>query len=260
MSEAVVEFAAHEGVATITLNRPDSLNAMNSELMMGISESMSRVEEDKTVRVVVITGAGRGFCAGADLSGTVGTEEPGNQAMGDVFNPALRAIHNSPVPTVARVNGAAAGGGMGLALACDIVIAAKSAFFVATFGPRRGIVPDLGSTWTMPRSLGRARALAAAMLGDRIPSETAELWGLIWKSVPDDKLDSEIDEVTARLKVTSAEAMVRIRQSIDAASTNTFSEQLDLEMHHQGVLIPKNMQEGAAAFIEKREPLFTPRS
>ena len=245
MSETIVEFAAHEGVATITLNRPDSLNAMNSDLMTGISESMSRVEEDKTVRVVVITGAGRGFCAGADLSRTVGTEEPGNQAMGDVFNPALRA---------------AAGGGMGLALACDIVIAAKSAFFVATFGPRLGIVPDLGSTWTMPRSLGRARALAAAMLGDRIPSKTAELWGLIWKSVPDDKLDSEIDEVTARLKVTSADAMVRIRQSIDAASTNTFSEQLDLEMHHQGILIPKNMQEGAAAFIEKREPLFPPRS
>ena len=259
MNQSAVTYSAVDGVATLTLNRPESLNAMNTELMTGISEAMAQVNDDKSVRVVVVTGAGRGFCAGADLANTADADDPGNESMGDVFNPAMRAIHASPVPTVARVNGATAGGGFGLALACDIAIAASSAFFVATFGPRLGIVPDLGTTWTLPRALGRSRALGISMLGDRIPAQTAESWGLIWKSVPDDELDAEVDRVTARLKVTSAEAMIRIRQSIDTAPNNDFSEQLDLEMHHQGVLIPKNMGEGAAAFMEKREPLFQPR-
>ena len=259
MNESIVEYSTDNGIATITLNRPDTLNAMNSKLMEGISERISRVEEDKDVRVVIITGAGRGFCAGADLSDAATAREPNNDSMVDAFNPALRAVHNCPVPTVARINGPAAGGGMGLALACDIVIAAKSAFFVATFGPRLGIVPDLGSTWTLPRSLGRSRAIATAMLGDRIPAETAEAWGLIWKSVADNDLDAEVAKITSRLKMTSSEAMVRIRQSIDAAPRNSFSDQLDLETHHQGFLIPRNMQEGAAAFMEKREPTFKAR-
>ena len=259
MNESIVEYNTDDGMATITLNRPNTLNAMNSELMKSISECISRVEKDKEVRVVIITGNGRGFCAGADLSDAAAAREPNNDGMVDAFNPALRAIHNCPVPTVARVNGPAAGGGMGLALACDIVIAAKSSFFVATFGPRLGIVPDLGSTWTLPRSLGRSRALATAMLGDRIPAETAESWGLIWKSVADNDLDAEVAKVTSRLKVTSAEAMIRIRQSIDAAPHNSFSDQLDLETHHQGFLIPRNMQEGAAAFMEKKEPAFKAR-
>ena len=259
MNESIVQYTTDNGVATITLKRPDTLNAMNTELMKSISDRMSRVVEDKEIRVVVITGAGRGFCAGADLANAPTDEAPDNEGMDDAFNPALRAIYNCPVPTIARVNGPAAGGGMGLALACDITIAAKSAFFVATFGPRLGIVPDLGSTWTLPRGVGRARALAAALLGDRISAEQAEAWGLIWKSVADNDLDIEVDKLTSRLKVSSSEAMVRIRQSIDAAAHNSFSDQLDLEMQHQGVLIPRNMQEGAAAFMEKREPSFKAR-
>jgi len=259
----VVKYETHQSVATITLNRPEKLNAMNNDLMIGIGNAITRVEEDKSIRVVVITGEGRGFCAGADLEGAAKNDNSGptdpTQGMTDHFNPTMRAIHNCPVPTVAKVNGAAGGGGFGLALACDIAIAARSAFFVATFGPRLGIVPDLGTTWNLPHKAGRARAMAISMLGDRIPAEQAENLGLIWKCVDDDQLDKEIEQVTTVLSRTSAEAMTRIRSSIDEAERNTFSEQLDLETQHQSVLIPKNMQAAAQAFMEKKDPTFAGR-
>ncbi len=256
-----VKYDVHETVATITLNRPEKLNAMNNDLMIGISDAIARVEEDKNIRVVVITGAGRGFCAGADLEGAASSppSADSDEGGGDHFNAAMRAIHNCPVPTVARVNGAAGGGGFGLALACDITIAAQSAFFVATFGPRLGIVPDLGTTWNLPHKIGRARALGVTLLGDRIPATQAEQWGLIWKCVDDDDLDGAIEEVTTVLSRSSPETMTRIRSTIDDAEHNTFSEQLDLEMKHQAVLIPKNMQAAAQAFMEKREPEFDGR-
>ncbi len=260
-----IEFAVRDGVATITLNRPDSLNAMNDELMGGISHAMAQVAADETVRVVIITGAGRGFCAGADLAaaaeapaspGTDTGPEPLPADAGDVFNTAMRDLMACPVPTVARVNGAAAGGGLGLALACDIAIAAHSAFFVATFGPNLGIVPDLGSTWSIPMRVGRARALGMTLLGDRISATQAEQWGLIWRAVPDADLDAEVERVAGVLKRSSPSAATRIRETIDAAAHNTFSAQLDLEMVHQRVLIPRNMHEGARAFMEKRPPDF----
>jgi 2-(1,2-epoxy-1,2-dihydrophenyl)acetyl-CoA isomerase len=157
---------------------------------------------------------------------------------------------------VARINGVAAGGGLGLALSCDIAVAASSAFFVATFGPRLGIVPDLGSTWSLPHKIGVARARSMAMLGERITAEQAKEWGMIYSAVPDEELDAEVARVTGILKSTSSEAMKRIRTSIDTASTRSFSEQLEVERDHQAVLIPMNMIEGAAAFLEKREPKF----
>lgn len=258
-----VRYDVQDAVATVTLNRPEKLNAMNNDLMIGISNAFARVEGDKSVRVVVITGEGRGFCAGADLEGAANNtnDEPvdATQGMNDHFNPAMRAIYNCAVPTVARVNGAAGGGGFGLALACDISIAARSAFFVATFGPRLGIVPDLGTTWNLPHKVGRARAMGIAMLGERISAEQAEDWGLIWKCVDDDQLNDEVEKVTTVLSRTSAEAMTRIRSSIDDAETNTFNDQLDLEMKHQSVLIPKNMQAAAQAFMEKKDPSFEGR-
>ena len=259
----IVEYQSNNNIATITLNRPNSLNAMNDELMRGISEAFAQVEQDKDIRVVILTGAGRGFCAGADLVQVAQPAEPKpsssdkqSNPMDDAFNPALRAIHSCPVPTIARINGPAAGGGFGLALACDIAIAANSAFFVATFGPRLGIVPDMGATWSIPRMVGRARALGISLLGDRITATQAEQWGLIWQAVEDEQLDSTVARIANQLKTTSPAAMTRIRQSIDAAIDNDFSTQLDLEMQHQGVLIPRNMQEGALAFVEKREPNF----
>lgn len=254
-----VLYEANNGVATITLNRPETLNAMTDELMLDLRRSFEQIDADESVRVAVLTGAGRGFCSGADLAAVndPDADDADTESMDDVFNPAIRAVATCPVPTVGRINGAAAGGGFGLAMACDISIAARSAFFVATFGPRLGIVPDLGSTWHLAKRVGPARARGISMLGGRITADEAVEMGLIWQSVDDDNLDAAVDEVTELFKRTSPDAMTRIRSSIADAEHNTFSEQLDLEMRHQAVLIPANMIEGAAAFTENREPVFS---
>lgn len=260
-----VRYEVLEGVATITLDRPETLNSMTNELMGDLHAAFRQVEDDESVRVAVLTGAGRGFCSGADLSGVAqpgsGDEAPADPTAGmdDFFNPAIRAIENCPVPTIGRINGVAAGGGLGLALTCDISIAARSAFFVATFGPRLGIVPDIGATWHLPTRLGPARARGVAMLGGRITAEQAVEWGLLWDVVDDDKLDDAVGEVAQLFSRSSPDAMTRIRSAIAAAEHNTLSEQLDVERDHQKVLIPANMAEGAAAFLEKREPVFEPR-
>ncbi len=261
-----VRYEVADGVATVTLDRPDSLNSMTNELMDDISAAFGFVEADASVRVVVLTGEGRGFCSGADLrdasSDSMDDEVAADQGdvvaggMDDHFHPAIRAISSCPVPTIARVNGVAAGGGFGLALACDVAIATRSAFFVATFGPRLGIVPDLGTTWSVPMRVGRARALGITMLGDRITSEQAEEWGLIWKSVEDGDLDKEVAKVVEVFARSSPMAMARIRDAVSTAAERSFSEQLDVERDHQRVLIPRNMAEGADAFLAKREPDF----
>jgi 2-(1,2-epoxy-1,2-dihydrophenyl)acetyl-CoA isomerase len=255
-----VRYQLAAGVATITLDRPDSLNSMNEALMRDLSAALGFVADDEQVRVLVLTGAGRGFCSGADLTTFADRDESDaatvTRIMDGVFHPAFRALIDCPVPTVARINGVAAGGGLGLALGCDIAIAASSAFFFAPFGPRLGIVPDLGTTWSLPRRIGRARALGMAMLGERVDARRAEQWGLIWKAVEDDQLDAEVGRVTDVLRRTSPAAMTRIRASIDEASERSVSEHLDVEMAHQAVLIPRNMSEAARAFLEKREPEF----
>lgn len=258
MSEVL--YAVVDGIATITLNRPKQMNAMTLALMEGITDAMTRVRDDDSVRVVVITGSGRGFCAGADLSQVAEGSAGGSSAQSmreHPYNQTMRALAASPVPTVARINGPAAGGGFGLALACDIAIAAHSAFFVATFGPRLGIVPDLGTTWSIPLRVGRARALGITLLGERITAEEAADWGLVWSTVADDGLDDEVERITSVLKRSSPGTVTRIRNTVDSAIHNSFSDQLDLEMDHQAVLIPRNMHEGARAFMEKREPEFS---
>ena len=248
-----------DGVATITLNRPEAMNAMTNELMRGISQALEVVRGNEAIRVVILTGNGRGFCAGADL---VQAAEPkklvtDESKQGDDFNAAMRALMDCPVPTIARINGPAAGGGFGLALACDITVAAHSAFFVATFGPNLGIVPDMGATWSIPLRVGRARALGITLLGDRVSAEQALQWGMIWDAVEDSALDTRVAEIAAVLKRSSPSAVTRTRQTIDAAIHNTFSDQLDLEMTHQAVLIPKNMQAGAKAFLAKTTADFS---
>ena len=264
-----VLYSEEDTVATITLNRPEQLNAMTDPLMRGLSKALAKVRADQNIRAVVLTGKGRGFCAGADLAQVAKRpEEPadGNakkqeqektQEQGDDdFNTAMRALMDCPVPTIARINGPAAGGGFGLALACDITIAAHSAFFVATFGPNLGIVPDMGATWSIPLAVGRARALGITLLGERISAEQAQEWGLIWSAVADDQLDEEVDRIVTILKRSSPSTVTRICETIDSAVNNSFSDQLDLEMHHQEVLIPRNMRQGAQAFMEKRTPVF----
>ncbi len=262
-----VERDAAGDVATVTLNRPETLNSMNDEFMNDITEAFGMVAADDGIRVVVLTGEGRGFCSGADLRNAAAGDAEGFDAdaageattdsMDNVFHPAIRAVAECPVPTVARINGVTAGGGIGLALSCDVAIAARSAFFVATFGPRLGIVPDLGTTWQLPMRVGRARALGMALLGERVTADQAEDWGLVWKTVDDEELDSAVGQVTDVLRRSSPAAMSRIRESVDGATQRDLTDQLDVEMGHQAVLIPRNMADGAAAFLAKSDPSFS---
>ena len=250
MNDAVL-YEVQGGIATITLNRPASLNAMNNALLDGLVNALRRVTADISVRTVILTGAGRGFCSGADL-----TEQwDWDAGMPPAADLVPRLISEVPVPTIARVQGVAAGGGFGLALSCDVTIAARSASFVCTFGPRLGLVPDMGSTWHLLR-LGRARALGVALLGGRIPAQQAAEWGLIWSVVDDADLDSAVQATAEVFKRSSPDAMTRIRTSIEAAGGNSLSTQLNLEAEHAAALIPRNMAEGPAAFTERREPRF----
>lgn len=263
MPHGTVRCEIADNIATVILDRPESLNSMNNELMSDIRSGVQLAE--KEARVLVLTGAGRGFCSGADLSGVDQPDADTDQdaaaesvtsGMDDFFHPAILALKEASIPTIARINGVAAGGGLGLSMCCDISIATRSAFFVATFGPRLGIVPDLGTTWSLPQRAGRARALGIAMLGGRFSPDEAVEWGLIWKAVDDDDLDQEVAETAALLARCSPEAMIRIRSAIESAGERSFAGQLDVERDHQRVLIPLNMGEGAAAFLEKREPNF----
>ena len=263
--ESTVRYELADGVATITLDRPETLNSMNDPLMLDLRAALEHVVDDPTVRAAVLTGAGRGFCSGADLSG-VGGDDAGDTStdmgdatatnMDDVFHPPIRLLNELPVPTIAKVNGVAAGGGLGLALGCDIAVAARSARFVCTFGPRLGIVPDLGTTFHLAHLAGAARARGIAMLGEPISAEQAAEWGLIWSVVDDDQLDDEVATMAAKLARSSPDALTRIRSSLGGAERSTLAEQLDVEREHQRWLIPRNMSEGAAAFMEKREPQF----
>ncbi len=243
-------------VATITLNRPDRLNAIVPELTAGLRDALANVRADPAVRAVVLTGAGRAFCAGADLSQAPAASDDGTIPGVEVMAGAVKDLYQVPVPTLARVQGVAAGGGIGLALVCDLVVAARSASFVCTFGPRLGIVPDVGTTWHLSRLLGRARAFGVAMLGDPITADQAESWGMIWQAVEDDQLDTTVGALSARLARCSPTAFSRIRATLDAAVDNPLTTQVALEFDHNAALIEANMAEGAAAFLEKREPDF----
>ena len=253
-------------VATVMLNRPETLNSMNDDFMNDITEAFGMVAADESVRAVVLTGAGRGFCSGADLrnaaaDGAEGVDadaagEATTDSMDNAFHPAIQAVAQCPVPTVARINGVAAGGGIGLSMSCDVAIAARSAFFVATFGPRLGIVPDLGTTWQLPMRIGRARALGMSLLGERVTADQAAEWGLVWKTVDDEELDAAVAQVVDVLRRSSPAAMARIRSAIDGAMQRDLADQLDVEMGHQAVLIPRNMSHGAEAFLAKTDPSF----
>ncbi|PKQ03883.1 MAG: enoyl-CoA hydratase [Alphaproteobacteria bacterium HGW-Alphaproteobacteria-12] len=252
-----------DGIALLTLNRPDVLNSIDTTLIADMRSAVAAVADDAEARVLLITGAGRGFCAGADLADPTGREEGMTIGQGVAhgmtvgFNPMMRELYALPKPIICAVNGVAAGGGVGLALAADIVIAAKSASFVQVFGPRLGLIPDLGCTWHLPRLVGRARALGLTLTGDKLPAETAAEWGLIWKCVADEALMDEARGVAAKLAKGPINAFGEIRRAIDAAGNNDYSAQLDYERDVQGVLGDHpNFAEGVKAFLTKKEPAF----
>jgi 2-(1,2-epoxy-1,2-dihydrophenyl)acetyl-CoA isomerase len=247
-------YQVSEGIATLTLNRPDRLNAFNNDLVLGSLAAIGQAKADPTVRALIVTGAGRGFCAGADLAGGLSPSAEGvNTAMRDLFNPLILAIDAFPKPTVAAINGVAAGAGVGLALSCDIAVAARSASFVLTFGPQLGLVPDLGTTWFLPRAVGRARARALALLGDKLPAEKAAEWGLVWSCVDDEACLPTARALALRLGKGSAEAFFEIRRLLDAAETQDLAAQLDDERETQiGLIVKPAFQQGVANFLAKK--------
>ncbi len=265
MSEPKVLLEKKDGVATVTLNEPAKLNALSGQMLDELNLVLDDCTSDPDLRVFVLTGAGRGFCAGADLSdGGAGGGESGEERgermrelMVDSFNPAMKKIADLPIPTIAAVNGVAAGGGYGVALACDLVLAAESAKFILVFTPQLGLIPDLGASWHAPRALGRAKAMAAAFFGDRMSAADAEQAGLIWRCVPDAELFGEVATVAERLKTGPTRAYAAVRRVFDAASTQTLHEHLDMEAREQPPLLATDdFAEGVRAFLQKRKPVF----
>jgi 2-(1,2-epoxy-1,2-dihydrophenyl)acetyl-CoA isomerase len=248
------------GVLTITLNRPDKLNSFNTEMSAALKAALADAASDD-VRAVLLTGAGKGFCAGQDLGDRMVVANGGSIDLGQTieqnWNPVVRAIRNLQKPVVCAVNGVAAGAGANLALTGDIVLAARSAKFIQPFC-RLGLVPDCGGTFHLPRLIGEARAKGLAMLGEPVTAEQAEAWGLIWKVVDDDKLMAEAGALARKLASEPTFGFALTKRALHASAGNTFSAQLDLERDLQRRAgRSEDYREGVAAFNEKRKPRFT---
>ena len=262
MSYQTIMYESAEAVARLTLNRPERLNSFNGEMHAEVRDVLGRAARDGS-RVLVIGGAGRGFCAGQDLGERQVAVDGSRADLGESiernYKPLILALRALPLPTIAAVNGVAAGAGASLAFACDLVIAASSASFIQAFG-RLGLVPDSGATWFLPRLVGRARAIGLAMLGERLSAADAADWGLIWKCVDEGAFAEWVGGLARSLAAAPTQGLVRTRQAMDAAATATLAGQLDLERDFQRELgYTDDYAEGVAAFAGKRAPRFTGR-
>ncbi|HTV88999.1 MAG TPA: enoyl-CoA hydratase-related protein [Stellaceae bacterium] len=249
----------HSGYRRITLNRPERLNALNIEMADALTAALDAAEADKSCRALLLTGAGRGFCAGQDLNEIVDLPAREIAALIDHYHPLIRRLHASPLPIVGAVNGVAAGAGANLALACDIVLAARSASFVQAFA-RIGLVPDCGGTWLLPRLVGGARARALALLAEPLPADTAAAWGLIWQAVDDERLMPAAEALAARLATGPTFALGLAKSALAAAATNDLDDQLDLERDLQAkAAAHPDHAEAVRAFLGKRPASFAGR-
>ena len=248
-----------DGIARITLNRPDRLNSFTRAMHAELRDALAKLDD---ARVVVLTGAGRGFCAGQDLNDRAvapGEAVDLGETVEESWNPLVRTLASLPQPVIARVNGVAAGAGANIALACDLVVAAKSAKFIQSFSAL-GLIPDSGGSWHLPRLVGQARALGLALTGEPLPAEKAAEWGLIWKAVDDDALDAEVDGLAAKLASLPPLGLAAIKQIIRTSGSRTLDQELDLqrdEMRRLG--FTEDYREGVAAFLEKRPARFVGR-
>lgn len=256
-------YAVDNKVARITLNRPAALNAMTIGLMEDVAAALRQAEADSNVAVVLLTGAGKGFCSGADLAATTETaprDADGKLNLGEYltryYNPLIVQMHSLSKPIIAMVNGIAAGAGCSLALMADLTIAARSAKFLQAF-VNVGLMPDAGGTWILPRNTGSQRAMGMAMLGERITAEQAAAWGMIWQVVDDAALEETATAMASKLANGPALALARIKRSIYAAAGNALEPQLQLEAELQAECgRSEDFMEGAVAFLEKRKANF----
>ena len=253
-------FGISEGIATLTLNRPDKLNSFTAEMHGEVRAALEQVAADKSVRVLVLTGAGRGFCAGQDLGDRAvapgGAPVDLGESVEKYYAPLVLALRALPMPVICAVNGVAAGAGANIALACDIVVAARSASFNEVFC-KLGLIPDTGGTYFLPRLIGSARATGLAMLGDRLSAERAEQWGLIWKCVDDAELASEVAAMAKHFSTAPTLGLARAKQALQASGLNTLEQQLALEAGMMRELgYSEDYREGVSAFMEKRTPAF----
>jgi 2-(1,2-epoxy-1,2-dihydrophenyl)acetyl-CoA isomerase len=251
----------HPGYRQIILNRPDRLNALTAAMGAVLLAALDEAERDPDCRAILLTGAGRGFCAGQDLTEVMPTEAgpPNLKPLLDGYNAVIRKLRALEMPVVAAVNGVAAGAGANLALACDIVLAAKSATFIQAFA-RIGLIPDVGGTWVLPRLVGPARARGLALLAEPLAAERAGEWGLIWQAVDDDKLVAAAHTLAALLAQGPTKGFALAKRALDAAETNTLDQQLALERDLQDEAArTRDYAEGVHAFLEKRPAKFSGR-
>ena len=256
-----IQFQIENGIAVLTLNRPDKLNSFTQAMHLEVRAALAALIADRSARVLVLTGAGRGFCAGQDLSDRA--VEPGAEGVDlghsveTFYAPLVMTLKSLPMPVICAVNGVAAGAGANLALACDIVLAAKSASFVEVFC-KLGLIPDTGGTWHLPRLVGHARAMGMAMLGEKISAEKAEQWGLIWKCVADETLMEEAMAMAKHFSTAPTKGLAFTKRAIEASFGNSLPEQLKLEGEMMRELgYSHDYREGVAAFMAKRTPTFT---
>ena len=259
MAYETIDFKADDGIARITLNRPDRLNSFTAHMHEELRDALAGLGD---ARVVVLTGAGRGFCAGQDLNDRAvapGEAVDLGTTVEKSWNPLVRALAALPQPVIARVNGVAAGAGASLAMACDLVIAARSAKFIQSFAAI-GLVPDTGGSWHLTRHLGQARAMGLALTGEPLSAEQAAEWGLIWKCVDDSELDATVDGLAEKIAAMPPLGLAAIKRIVRTSWDRSLDEELDLqrdEMRRLG--FTEDYREGVAAFLEKRKPTFTGR-
>src|SRR5690349_6613400 len=263
MNYEQIRFETGDRIARITLQRPDRLNSFTAQMHGELRDALARITSGGDVRVLLLTGEGRAFCAGQDLSDRAVAPGEAPVDLGtsieENYRPLVLAFRELPIPVVCAVNGVAAGAGANIALACDIVIAARSASFIQAFC-KIGLVPDSGGTFFLPRLVGTARAMGLAMLGDKLSAEQAAAWGLIWKCVEDAELVTTTDALLKQLAQAPTRGLAAIKRALHASAGNTLEQQLDLERDTQRVLgYSDDYREGVAAFLEKRPPRFTGR-